>query len=135
MAADKKSKASLQRMTPNSIDVPVDGSIVRVACDKKENAILNMIMASQIRHLLQEQIKKYKDADQTLTPKELNDLTAAARNIATFSGEVYGGQESIEPPGEKKVEKDDEEDFGVLGKPIEIEVKNGDGNEAQPNSK
>ncbi len=75
-----------------------------------------------MRNLIQEQIKKYKDGDSTLTPKELADLAKAARDTAAFSAEVFEGKPDLSPPGEKPAEKvEDLPDFNQLEKPIEIQ--------------
>ncbi len=80
---------SIAKLTPNSVDVQVDGAELRVAANRHENSVMNMILASQLRHLIQSQIKTYKEDEIKLTPKELADLAKAARDIATFSAEVY----------------------------------------------
>lgn len=133
MAKDKDKKpkdSALARLVPNSISVTMDGTEVRVATDKGENAILNMVMAGQMRAMLQEQMKRYKEEDRLMTPKELKELSEAAANISKFSGEIYNSSSPIEPAvddGEKKAEKADsidDIDFGKMSKPIDVTPEN-----------
>lgn len=90
---------------------------------------MNTVLAAQMRALIQEMIKKYKDGDSTLTPKELNDLASAAKNTAAFSNEVYAGLTELPKPAEQaSTPSSDEPDFSKLGKPIDIkaeEIKDG----------
>lgn len=50
-------------------------------------------------------MKRYKDMDSHMTPKEIKDLTESAANIARFSGEVYSAGEALSDnkDGEKNV--------------------------------
>ncbi len=121
-----KKKSALASLTPNAQIVLIDGSELRVPADRAENSVMNMILASQMRNLIQEQIKKYKDADATMSPKELNDLASAARNTAAFSSDVYAGIQEL--PKAKEVSAageiiSDEPDFSKLGKPIEVKAE------------
>lgn len=113
MAADKKkSKTELARLMPNSELVTIDGKEIRVAMDKTENTVHNMVLAAQMRSLLQEQIKKYQEDDIKFTPKEIKELTEAAKNIAQFSGEIYQGSDPLKDgsgEGLKKVDRSSEE--------------------------
>ena len=115
----------IKSLTPCSLDISVDGQIIRVATERHENAIMNMIMACQMRALLQKQVKNYYDEELKMTPKELSDLTAAARNIASFSGEVYGAADPINKstkPSEQKVAEEGV-DFTKLTQKPAIDVK------------
>jgi hypothetical protein len=116
MAVPKK-KNAVQTLAPNAISVVVNGEEVMVPADKLENAVMNMILASQARHLVQKALKKWDEADETPSPKELRDIAAAMRDIAQFSAEVYEKNEPISE-SEKKVEpaKADDVTFEELGK-------------------
>lgn len=101
--AQKKRSAALARLV-DSIEVTnADGTKLMVPVDAQANAILNKIMASQMRALIQKSMEKFANIDH-MTPKELKELTEAARNVAEFSGEVYKAGEEISEPGEKKVD-------------------------------
>src|SRR5207342_2062899 len=97
-----------------------------VPVSAEANATLNKIMASQMRALIQKSMEKFADADH-MTPKELKELTEAARNVAEFSGEVYKAGEEINEPGEKKVEPTNEDviDFSNLKTPSKPEKQSG----------
>lgn len=121
--AEKKKCTALARLTPNTVSVVMDGKEVRVPLNKDENAILNMIMASQGRSLIQRAMKKWEDDEQTPTPKELRDIAGAMRDIAGFSAEVYASTPAVEPPSEKLVDKPDGAlDFSKMSKPIEVKA-------------
>lgn len=81
----------MRRLTPNAITINIDGEDVRMATSKEENDTMNMLMASQMRHLINSMMAKYKQKEAVLTPKELSDLAKAARDVASFSQEVYSG--------------------------------------------
>jgi len=115
MAKDKK---ALTRLIPHNV-ITKDGVEVMVPTGQAENSMANKFLASQMRHMLHEQIKKYNDGEIRLTPKELKDLTEAARNVAEFSGVVYKESDEIDhlaPPkaGEKPAEAE-EIDLGTIG--------------------
>jgi predicted DNA-binding transcriptional regulator YafY len=61
-----------------------------------------MVMAAQIRNLIQRTLKAYKDKEIMPTPKELKEIAEAARNAAEFSGEIYKGADEVEAPGTKQ---------------------------------
>lgn len=86
---DVKSKSALARLTPNSETIVIDGQVVRVATDKAENAILNMILAAQGRAQVQRALKHWSDMDQIPSPKELRDIAGAIRDIAQTTKEIY----------------------------------------------
>lgn len=101
--AQKKKSAALARLV-DSIEIKnPDGTTLMVPVSADANAVLNKIMASQMRALIQKSMEKFAGQDH-LTPKELKELTEAARNVAEFSGEVYKAGEEINEPGEKKAE-------------------------------
>lgn len=113
--AQKKKSAALARLV-ESIEIKNnDGTTLMVPVSAEANDILNKILASQMRSLIQKSMEKFANQDH-MTPKELKELTEAARNVAEFSGEVYKSGEEINEPGEKKVEStaDDIIDFSKL---------------------
>jgi hypothetical protein len=130
MAEKKNSRSALTRLTPNSVDMKIDGQDIRVATDSSENRIMNMVMASQMRSLIQQSLKKFAEQDVTLTPKEIRDMAEAAKSVAAFSAEVYSVGEGIdvnksEKPAENQETSDAEPDFASLVSPKipEVETK------------
>lgn len=99
----KKKSAALARLVESIEITNPDGTKLLVPVSAEANATLNKIMASQMRALIQKSMEKFANQDH-MTPKELKELTEAARNVAEFSGEVYKAGEEINEPGEKKVE-------------------------------
>ncbi len=99
----KKKSAALARLVESIEITGDDGTKLMVPVSAEANATLNKIMASQMRALIQKSMEKFADQEH-MTPKELKELTEAARNVAEFSGEVYKAGEEINEPGEKKVE-------------------------------
>lgn len=93
-----KTKASTQlaSLVPNAIRVKNDdGEEVFVASDRAENKLLSMVVAAQMRALLQTSMKTYNEKGMTPTPKELKELTEAARNIAEMSDAIYVGTDGL----------------------------------------
>lgn len=86
---------AIERLTPNAVTITVKGEELRVATDASENSIMNMIMASQMRSMIQKAMEDYRNDEVKLTPKEIRDLAGAAKDIATFSAEVYAAAEPI----------------------------------------
>lgn len=103
MAKAKKKSSALARLVQSIEITNADGTTTMVPISADDNATANKILASQMRNLIQQSIEKFGNMDH-MSPKELKDLTEAARNIAEFSGEVYKAGESIDDPGEKKVD-------------------------------
>lgn len=130
MAGKKPSQTaiSIQKLLPHSIEMKIDGRDVRVATDKYENAVLNMIMAAQGRTLIQEALKKWKDMDETPSPKELRDIAGAMRDLAAFSAEIYNTTEPIadkETSPTKPADTAEDLDFSkITSKPIEVDANN-----------
>lgn len=62
---------------------------VRVPVNKEENRIASMVAAAQVREMIQAQVKKWKDGETPLTPKELKDLSDALAVLAKSSAEIY----------------------------------------------
>lgn len=120
MAKAKKSGALARLVSSIEISNP-DGTVTHVPITAEDNSTANKILASQMRELISKSIHKFGGLD-VMTPKELKELTEAARNVAEFSGEVYKSGESIDA-GEKRVEPITEDvlDFSKLkaGKPSE----------------
>jgi hypothetical protein len=85
--AKKKSSALARLVTSIEIKNP-DGSLTLVPVSAEDNTTANKILASQMRDLISRSIAKFGSLDM-MTPKELKEITEAARNIAEFSGEVY----------------------------------------------
>lgn len=129
---ERAERNALLKLTPNSIDIKIDGQDVRVAGNKEENAALNMIMAAQGRALIQRALKKWQDMDEVPSPKELRDVAGAMRDIAQFSAEIYSGSDDPLGKGGKKEDEKQvaEVDFSKLvKKPIEVQTKQADGQE------
>lgn len=99
----KKKSAALARLVQSIEITNADGTTTMVPISADDNATANKILASQMRHLIQRSIEKFGNLD-LMSPKELKDLTEAARNIAEFSGEVYKAGDPIDEPGEKKAD-------------------------------
>lgn len=116
MGQVKKStkKLAIAMLTPNSFTISVDGESVKVASDKTENAIMNMFLASRMRHVLEQHLDEYKKGEKLMSPRELRDLAGAARDIAAFSAEVYAANEPIAPAQEKPVEQSTDVNFDIL---------------------
>jgi hypothetical protein len=101
MAEKKRKKSELvTNLAPKAFTVAINGDDVLVPANKDENAIMNMIVAARMRHLLQQTMDSYKDDGVKLTPKEMRDLAAAGRDIAAFSAEVYPNEPVNERPNE-----------------------------------
>lgn len=131
MAAVKKSGA-VARLTPNAIVMVVDGKELRVASDAAENRMLNMIVATQMRTMFQESLKSYADKEMLPTPKELRDLIESAKALTTFTTEVWGVGDGIDPsklerkPDEQPVNEEREDDFTDLIQKEETQKPEGD---------
>lgn len=93
-----KGKSTESSLLPNATHVVIDGNTLIVPFDKNENANANKILAAQLRQTLQIALKAYKDGEQTLTPKEINDLATAAKTISQMSKDVYETSEPISAP-------------------------------------
>ena len=85
-------------MLPKSTVVEVNGQTLRVPFDKHENATANKILAAQMRNAVSVTLKRVHDEEAPLSPKELNDLSMAIKNIGTFSKEVYEASDPIGNP-------------------------------------
>lgn len=96
---------------------------VVIPADKKGNTIANMIVAAEVRNMIQRTIKKYREQDLMPNPKDLKDLAEAARSLATFSGDVYKDDDASLNAQPKKVEKAPAEEADVSFDSIEIPEK------------
>lgn len=115
--AVKRKDSSLARLAPGLIKVVgPDGKDVMVPSNADENRTLNMVLASQMRSYLQEQLNKYKDGDRVLSPKEIKDLAEAAAKIAEFSGVVFQGEPISNKEPAKAVEPATDISFDSLRK-------------------
>ncbi len=94
---------TMQDLIGNSVDIKLpDGGVVIVPTEKSGNRVANMILAAQIRHMIQDSIKTYKDKEMLPTPKDLKDLAEAAKSLHQFSGEVYKEDDPL-PNAPKKI--------------------------------
>lgn len=91
MAKNKKTEASeLMDLVPNSVSIKLpDESSVIVPTDKIGNKIANMVVAAQIRAMLQKSISRYNEQDMLPTPKDLRDLAEAGKSLSQFSKEIF----------------------------------------------
>lgn len=122
---ENKDQGALARLVPHQV-VNVDGHDVMVPNGTAENANANKLLASQMRTLIQKNIKKFNDQDIRLTPKELLDMAAAAAKIAEFSGVVY--KEAEQGPDDKPQMKqadvsDDAIDLGAAPTIPEVKIE------------
>lgn len=101
MAAVKKSSA-LARLA-QCVTVSIDGRDIRVPVAAAENKVLNCLVISRARALVEEQIKKYNDLDAALTPRELKDLIDSVSKMAEASATIYSQLDgSLGGPEHKK---------------------------------
>lgn len=113
----KKSAGTLARIIGSSVMVKTEGGDVLVPTGPSENKIANMILASQMRHMIQAALKTYSDKQATLTPKEIKDMADAAKAVASFSAEVYATADGL-------VEKDNDPKVVSEEKPEEVSFEN-----------
>lgn len=98
-------KGTMQDLIGSSVDIKLpDGGVVIVPTERSGNRVANMILAAQIRHLIQDSIKTYKDKEMLPTPKDLKDLAEAAKSLHQFSGEVYKEDDPL-PTLPKKIKE------------------------------
>lgn len=139
MASKRKGKSRdeiLNDLVPNSVMVKMaDGKDVRVAMDKEENTILNMMMVSQLRSIIQSAMQSYADKDVIPSPKELRDLAGAIKDSNDASNAVY---EKLELPNQRREEKaidtamDGEVDFGKLSDTPKVETNDAGPSKVDP---
>lgn len=115
MATKTKRSAIVARIA-KTLSITVDGSEVHMPVGKLENQMLNCLLISQVRQMTQENLKRYKDLDQAITPKELKDLIDSVANLAKSSSEIYSevegeiGADKQEKAAEKIEESQQEDD-------------------------
>jgi hypothetical protein len=93
-----KGRTTESLLLPKATVVQVDGQSLTVPFDKNENATANKILTAQLRQALQFAIKSYRDGETVMSPKELNDLAMAVKNLTTMSKDVYEAAEPISTP-------------------------------------
>jgi hypothetical protein len=73
------------------------------------------VLAAQVRAFLQATIKRYKDGDNLLTPKELRDIAGAFSDLSKASGEIYVGVDlgASQPKRKDRPEKAEEISFDI----------------------
>ncbi len=92
---EKVTKGSINDLIGDSISVTEsNGDVLIIPSDRSGNRVANMILAAQIRSLIQGSIKTYKEKEMLPTPKDLKDLAEAAKSLNQFSGEVYKDDET-----------------------------------------
>jgi len=90
-------KSSALANFAKTLTVKVDGMEVAVPVGQAENKFLNCVIISQMRQMLQENLKKIKDTDAIITPRELKDLVDSIARMAEASGEIYSTAEGSIP--------------------------------------
>lgn len=115
--AKKTREQVINELTPNSVIVRMGNNDVRVAIDKAENNILNMLVVAQLRGIIQSAIASYEEKEVIPSPRELRDLAGAVRDANEASNAIY---EKIELPNARQPEKQveqvvDSSDFDKLG--------------------
>jgi hypothetical protein len=122
--ANRKLTTTLARLIPHSLEVKSGDETVVVAGNSEENRILNYFLAAKIRALLESNIAKYKDAETTLTPRELKDLADAGRSLSEFSATLYQQDVTLATPEQRVESTQDAPDFNKLN-PIEVKAEEG----------
>lgn len=104
MAKPDKEVQDIEKIVGSSVRVDDGlGGTFLVPSGPQENRTSNQILAAQLRHYIQQTLKRYKDGDKLLTPAELRQLAEAAKIVAQFSGEVYkDGESTISGPTQIK---------------------------------
>ena len=120
--AKKTREQVVNELTPNSVVVRMGNNDVRVAIDKAENNILNMLVVAQLRAIIQSAIASYEEKEVIPSPRELRDLAGAVRDANEASNAIY---EKIELPNARQPEKQveqvvDSSDFDKLGAVPEV---------------
>ncbi len=87
-AVATRKSATIARLV-KTLTIKVDGEDLHVPVGKAENKMMNCIMVSQVRRMVQDNMKKIKDLEQAISPKELKDLVDAVGRLAESSAEVY----------------------------------------------
>lgn len=122
MATKTKRSAIVARIA-KTLSITVDGTEVHMPVGKLENQMLNCLLISQVRQMAQDNIKKIKDMDGAITPRELKDLIDSVANLAKSSSEIYSevegeiGADKQEKTAEKSEQPEDEDDFIDITQP------------------
>jgi hypothetical protein len=88
MANETRRSAAIARLA-DCVTVKIDGRDVRVPVAAAENKVLNCLVVSRARTLVEDQLKRYADAEVTLTPRELKDIIEAVAKMSEASATVY----------------------------------------------
>lgn len=88
MAKANKQSSALARLA-ECVTVAIDGKDIRVPVGVAENKVMNCLLISRARTMIEEQIKKYNEQDTTLTPRELKDLIDSVVKMSEGSAMVY----------------------------------------------
>ena len=120
--AKKTKEQVLNDLTPNAVVVRMGDKDVRVAIDRGENNILNMLAVAQLRSIIQSAIASYEEREVIPSPRELRDLAGAIREVSESSNAIY---DKIELPNARQPEKQveqviDSSDFDKLGAVPEV---------------
>ncbi len=103
----KRGRSSINALTPNALAVTINGKELRVASNKAENNMMNMIVMAQMRHMIQNHLKRYEDEERLLTPKEVKDMADAIKAMAGASQDIYSlGENDAPKRQEVAAEKD-----------------------------
>lgn len=137
MASSTRKSALVARIA-KTLKVSVDGVDVHMPVGKAENQVMNCLLVSQVRTMVQENLKKIREMEAPITPRELKDLVDAVGSLAKHSAEVYQDLDGeIEKKEEKpadtvEVDATKEDDFDVLTKPKQDERTNDQPDPASP---
>lgn len=119
----KKGSFSLARLLPGAIEIKSDdGTSVFVPQTQDENKVMGMFMAAKMRSIIDHMIKKIKDNDLEMTPKELSDLATAVAKTEQFAAEVYKSPDvplTTRGPDSAKPVTGEDINFGALVNPEE----------------
>lgn len=89
--AKKQKMALVPKQAVACVDMTFGKEYQIVPADPDANRKANQIMAQKLRDFLMTHIKQYEGLDKILLPKELLDLTAAAKNVAEISYKAHEG--------------------------------------------
>jgi hypothetical protein len=130
MATPKKPAGLAKIIGESLVFKDANDDEILVPANSEASKMSLMVLAAQLRALLQETIKNYKDRGVSLTPAEIKQLTEAGNTVAKFQGEVYGGSSTTAPkkPTPRGMEKAEdvhveEIDFSSLGKKGDSEIQ------------
>lgn len=111
MSTPASKRSAIVARIAKTLTIKVDGSDVHVPVGKAENQIHNCIMVSQVRDLVKLNMKRIKEMEQVISPKELKDLVDAVGRLAESSAEIYKDLDGeIDQRNEKPAEKAGDEE-------------------------